>query len=263
MNPEQESQLEALLEAAETWEITQVPFTVCMDPLSDETTSINLALHIGPSTADEAAAKVHTSRFKAHMATAPHRRHPMSYRKMYLPSNYDTNDNETRKNVIIPLIINAFDDDGGDIYAKGWEKKYNKIVFQCCRGRVAKSQKKRSEEDTNKKSRITTTAKPKSSEETCNFNFSLYWEPRTGNDDDTKGRWYFYENGPGCRFHAGHIRKEKKEIKKRSNLVDSTELDIASDGMAVNLSSAAMGTLLHKRTDTLFLKIITHALLHG
>jgi hypothetical protein len=245
MDLDQENQLEMLIRAAESWSITHVPFDVCMDLSSDETTTVNLAVHIGPSTANEQSAKEHDASFKTFLRTVPENRHPiMAHRKMYLPPTYDKNNEVYRKEVVFPLISNAFNVDGGGVAAKGWEKTQNKIIFYCNRGRVNKGKEKNDDDNTNKKSCSTTTARPRSNDDKCNFRFSLYWEPKPG--DDIKGRWYFYENGPGCHFHSGHFRKEKNEIKTWSDRVDANKLDIASDGMAVNLSSAAMGTLLHK-----------------
>jgi hypothetical protein len=255
MNLERASELERLIGLSQVWPVTVVPFDLCMDPSSDETTTVNLAHHIGPDSTDEEAIKNHHSCFMAHIRTEAHLHCHTKYCKMYLPPQFHTNDTKTRKQVIIPLISNAFGVDGGGVVSKGWEGEKNKLIFQCIRGRVAKSQKKGSDETTTStKSINTTTARPTCHDSTCYFTFSLYWEPAAVPADNvsssTKGRWYFYQNGPGCRFHSGHIRKEKDEIKKRSNLVDPLELDIASDGMDVNLSTTAMGALLYKRTDT-------------
>jgi hypothetical protein len=163
----------------------------------DETTTVNLAHHIGPDTNDETAIKEHLNAFKVD----PRRRDPMAYPKMYLPPQYNTNDKTTRKQVIIPLISNAFNVDGGGGVSKGWEPPQQKIIFQCSRGRVAKSQKKGGNDPAaSTKSMNTTTARPTCNADTCNFSFSLYWESA-----GTTGRWYFYQNGPGCRFHSGHI----------------------------------------------------------
>jgi hypothetical protein len=108
----------------------------------------------------------------------------------------------TRKQVIIPLISNAFNVDGGGVVSKGCQPPQQKIIFQCSHGRVAKSQKKSGDNPAaNTKSINTTTARPTCNADTCNFSFSLYWESA-----GTTGLWYFYQNGPGCRFHSGHIR---------------------------------------------------------
>jgi hypothetical protein len=91
MNLEQASDLERLIEVSQTWPITDVPFEVCMDPLLDETTTVNLAHHIGPDTNDETAIKEHLNAFKVD----PRRHDPMAYTKMYLPPQYNTNDKTT------------------------------------------------------------------------------------------------------------------------------------------------------------------------
>ena len=117
MNLEHASDLERLIEVSQTWPITDVPFEVCMDPLLDETTTVNLAHHIEPDTNDETAIKEHLNAFKVD----PRCRDPMAYPKMYLPPHYNTNDKTTQKQVIIPLISNALNVDGGGVVSKGWE----------------------------------------------------------------------------------------------------------------------------------------------
>jgi hypothetical protein len=76
MNLEQVSELDRLITASQVWPVTDVPFELCMDPSSNETTTVNLAHHIGPDTTDEEAINNHSSSFMAHIRTeAPLRCH--------------------------------------------------------------------------------------------------------------------------------------------------------------------------------------------
>jgi hypothetical protein len=63
------------------------------------------------------------------------------------------------------------------------------------------------------------------------------------------GRYYFYCNGSGNHFHCGHLPKKKHEIMNRTSQLNKEELDIADDGMGVNLSSDSMAMMFQKQTQ--------------
>jgi hypothetical protein len=90
----------------------------------------------------------------------------------------------------------------------------------------------------------TTTARPQRIDDTCKWRFTLYFEP--SDEGSLKGRYFFYKNGAGNRFHSGHLPKKSHEIMKRESQLDEVELEITEDGLNVNLSSQSLchGALL-------------------
>jgi hypothetical protein len=146
------------------------------------------------------------------------------------------------------FICSHFDSCGGGIIGSGTSSLSSKeIVFRCYRFRVSKgnTQDNRKEAKDSKKA-ITKTSRPRTSDESCSWRFTLYFE--ASEDDQSAGRWYLYEDGIGNRFHNGRIQKKEHEISRRVALLDKDELEITDDGLDVNLSSQSMATMFMQRT---------------
>jgi hypothetical protein len=152
-----------------------------------------------------------------------------------------------------PYISNLSDSQGGGgIICIEVRKlkggKQSRITYGCFRNRKCNSQKKLNLDK--KPGRRTSTTRPQLFENTCKFWLNLYFEPIELNNDSI-GRWFFYKNGAGCRYHHHHLPKFDREIKKRLNQVDPVQLKIACDGLKMNLPASAMQALLREYTGSL------------
>jgi hypothetical protein len=75
----------------------------------------------------------------------------------------------------------------------------------------------------------------------------LYYEDTPSVSNPSAVRYFFYKEGGGNHFHNGHLPKKQDEIMKRASRLDKNELEIANDGMGMNLSSQSMSVLMKGR----------------
>ena len=225
-------ELGSLLEAAKTWATKGVIVDgiILSESGEEEKVPTDVCLHIGCDSNDATRKKQHTSNFLSLQKQG-------KLEKIYLSSEFNEQHPDGRKSVIA-YITNMFDaHGGGNIISGGCVK--GKIEFKCKRYRVHMPKEK------SKSSRDTVTSRPKDKEDVCPWKFNLYYEPP---ESAMAGRYYFYRNGSGNHFHYGHLPKKEHEIMKRTSQLDEEELEIADDGMGVNLSSDSMAMMFQKRT---------------
>jgi len=237
--------LDSVIQEAETWCTTGVFVETYIKNESEngeDKEIIDICVHIGSDSNDPVKATAHSKEFKsrrAHLKTNPN-----ALMKRYFPPEFDLNAVAGRKRVT-QHICKLFDSCGGGITATGSSAKGSlEIVFRCFHHRITKANTKDKGDGDSKR---TTTTRPRTQEETCPWRFTIYFEPSSP-ENLLVGRWYFYENGAGCRFHCGHICKQQHEISRRVELLDEDELEITDDGMDVNLSSQSMAMMFMSRT---------------
>jgi len=235
-----------LIECKKHWCVPDIYISVCANSLTDEEASVNMVKHIGPEEDDEKIKTLHETLFLSNLKYG-------TIEKFYLPKLYNRNDNYFRKQVLNPYISNLFDSQGGGGIICVEVRKLkggtqSRVTYGCFRNRKYNSQKKSNLDK--KTCRTTSTTRPHLDESTCKFRLNLYFEP-TDSTNDTIGRWFFYKNGTGCRYHHHHLPKSDCEIKKRVNQVDPDQLKIACDGLKMNLPASAMQALLREYTGSL------------
>lgn len=226
------------LKEAETWKTEKVLIEVFKKNDDKEFVRVGLVDvcdHIGCHTNDPSEMQPHGRRFQSKL-----QKNEME--KFYLSERFDSATKQGRQDVA-NHIINLFDGAGGGIVMTGSSSvKKKDVILRCFRHKKAKVNKEK-----NADSRSTSTVRPQQHEDTCNFRFVLYYEDAPSVSNPSAVRYFFYKEGGGNRFHNGHLPKKQDEIMKRASRLDKNELEIANDGMGVNLSSQSMSVLMKGR----------------
>lgn len=203
MDAARKERLDALLKQSETWPTKEIFIEVYTQNQAgvQVKTIVDICGHIGCSTNDEADRQQHQRDFHSRRMSKPSR-----LKKMYLSPMYNSRSVKGR-GAVMRYVAGLFDKCGGGITGTGTSAASStEIVFRCSRHRAANINMNYVKKEDKKKSVVTTTARPRPQDEKCLWRFTLYFEQ--SDVDDTMGRWYFYENGIGNRFHNGQLRSQ-------------------------------------------------------
>ena len=225
--------LQALLEECKTWATKGVNIDGYEINAAgkEERIAVDICQHVGCDTNDTKEKKAYDDDFLSRKAQG-------KVSKIFLSSEFNEHHPAGRAKVI-QFIENAFDEKGGGGIVSAGGTKGKNIVFKCFRHRAHVPLEKKTET-----ARDTSTAKPQNKEGTCQWRFTLYIEIK----GPMMGRYYFYKDGSGNRFHTGHAPKKEDEIIKRLSQLDGDELDITADGIDANVDSQSMASMFEQRT---------------
>ena len=194
--------------------------------------------------------------------------------RYYLPSRFNTNSEDSRRNEVVPYMAQACAQVGIEIRNRGWQDVPQKLTLKCIRGRVYTWQQSRKNlellrsrqgnvndmvsamvnPETGYKyskpfqERKSKTARPTDEDMQCPFQIVLKWEP----DDclDT-GRWYIFH---GNMVHRGHHQKNPNEIQLYLCHHDRESTRLAVNAMTIHLGSgSATQLLVRQHTNSFFM----------
>jgi hypothetical protein len=151
---------------------------------------------------------------------------------------------KTSRQKLVNAIVVSCAEAGSELYCKGWEKSRLCLRFLCSRGRtyIPPKTATTSEESVSKKlTRNTNTTKPKSCEDRCPFNFTIFWS--------VERRTWWLKKGWGNPNHTGHHKKEKVNVRQHLKTLNQSEKKIATDSFRVNTQSSAVDALFRVRND--------------
>ena len=140
----------------------------------------------------------HDVRLSAKKKANPMNRH-------YLPGEMSYNDDEYRRDVVVPHFSRAALVAGFGIRSRGWEPKKNCLKLTCERFKECKDTARSPGDVADSltkglSQRVPSTKKAVCREETCNFSFTVHWCPQ-------HKRWFLPRQQQGNKRHNGHIHR--------------------------------------------------------
>jgi len=109
-----------------------------------------------------------------------------------------------------------------------------KIIISCRRSVLARPSTRISDG-------TSTTNRPITVEDKCNFSISLYQCPETK-------RFFLRKFGDGCKTHSGHYKLQPNQVKARSAVVEKEEMKRVINQLNKNIPTEAIRTLLQQQT---------------
>ena len=218
------SQLMHTQEQKSTWATTEILIKVSVSLLDERVEEINLAETIGKSPGGRQTTVVDDS-------TA-----------WFLPKDpFCQNDVKFHQEVFTPHFVRACIPAGFVLVNKGWEKKLNKCVFMCSRGRQHKPHKDLSQERTTK-GKIPLTKRPvEGKADRCRFQFPVYW-------DVLRSRWYVFKEMGGFAGHCGHTRVEPASLRLRATAFGPEETRLQMTELHAQVNPTAISSVTLHRT---------------
>ena len=164
--------------------------------------------------------------------------------KYWLPSKFNQNTDEFRKEYVVPYFSNAALDAGFGLVARGWQDDRNYLKLQCERGRHYESEKRNEHEkeieqssqskDTISKAKVATTKRAvKGEEDKCPFYFNVWW-------DEECQRWYLPLKQLGCSEHKGHMQRSVDIAPARSTNLTQEEQKLIFDLNEANIAFSSL-----------------------